>query len=443
MFRSRAENSITIHFMVHSANRFIKAELLRVDRTRQEHALTMACPNGILQGIGAHLLGRNTLSSFRIAKNSPARSGRNTILVVNGPNSAENPLRTSIETLGASGEELHEVVEAQSTSEAIAAISTLQIDVVLIDHMAPELGAAEFCQILKRNPHTQFLPIFIVADSDDVDREVSAINAGADEFLVRPLRPKAVSARIQASLRHRAMIESLDDSEAVFFSLAQSVEERDPAVGSHCERLALMATAMGLTLGLPQDQILTLQRGGYLHDIGKVAIPDRILLKAGPLSPQEWEIMRSHTERGERICSSMRSLSSVLPIIRHHHERWDGSGYPDRLRGEEIPLLARIVQLADIYDALTAERPYKPAYSSDEAMAILKDEASRGWRDPFLVETFSDVLPLFRAQSFPDVSAASLQALASALASHTPAGLPSTIKARREEAVTYLRSAVS
>jgi putative two-component system response regulator len=327
-----------------------------------------------------------------------------------------NKLRASVEARGPSGEPIHEVVEVQSTSDALAAISTQQIDLVLIDLLAPELGGPEFCRMLKRNPHTQFLPIFIVADHDDLDSEVSAINAGADEFLVRPLRPKAVSARIQASLRHRAMIESLDDSEAVFFSLAQSVEERDPAVGSHCQRLALMATAMGLTLGLPQDQILALQRGGYLHDIGKVAIPDRILLKAGPLSPQEWEIMRSHAERGERICGSMRSLTSVLPIIRHHHERWDGSGYPDRLRGEEIPLLARIVQLADIYDALTAERPYKPAYSSEDAIHILEDEAARGWRDPFLVETFSDVLPTFRMQSPVDVSANSLQALAEALA---------------------------
>jgi putative two-component system response regulator len=411
----------------------------------------MALPNGILQGIGTPLLRQNKSGSFSIPKTWPAPSGQSKILIVNGPHFAENRLRATVELAGQSGEPIQEVVETDSTSEALAIISTLQIDVVLIDLFAPELGGAEFCRMLKRNPHTQLLPVFIVADSDDLDNEVSAINSGADEFLVRPLRPKAVNARIQASLRHRAMVESLDDSEAVFFSLAQSVEERDPAVGSHCQRLALMATAMGLTLGLPQDEILTLQRGGYLHDIGKVAIPDRILLKAGPLSPQEWEIMRSHAERGESICSNMRSLTSVLPIIRHHHERWDGSGYPDRLRGEEIPLHARIIQLADIYDALTAERPYKPAYSSEDAMRILHDEAARGWRDPVLVETFSDVLPLFRAQSPIEVSATSLQALADALAAF-PGGAqlgsthgPSTrshLRARGLEAVRHLRLAV-
>jgi cyclic di-GMP phosphodiesterase len=410
----------------------------------------MALPNGILQGIGTPRLRHAKLGSLSIPRAWPLPSGRSKILVVNGPNS-ENGLRASVEVLGQSGEPIQEVVETDSTSEALAIISTLQIDVVLIDLLAPELGGSEFCRMLKRNPHTQFLPIFIVADSDDLDNEVSAINSGADEFLVRPLRQKAVSARIQASLRHRAMVESLDDSEAVFFSLAQSVEERDPVVGSHCQRLALMATAMGLTLGLPPDEIFTLQRGGYLHDIGKVAIPDRILLKAGPLSPQEWEIMRSHAERGERICSHIRSLSSVLPIIRHHHERWDGSGYPDRLRGEEIPLHARIVQLADIYDALTAERPYKPAYSSEEAMRILHDEAARGWRDPFLVETFSDVLPLFRTQSPMEVSATSLQALADALSNFTAGGQGGSLqgltsrgqlRARGLEAARHLRSVV-
>ncbi len=148
-----------------------------------------------------------------------------------------------------------------------------------------------------------------------------------------PLRPRALRARVQASLRYKAMIDSLDDSETILFSLAQSVEERDPDLGQHCQRLALMAAAMGVTLSLPGHDILALQRGGYLHDIGKVAIPDHVLFKAGPLTPEEWDIMKTHAERGERICSSMRSLSPVLPIIRHHHERWNGTGYPDGLSG--------------------------------------------------------------------------------------------------------------
>jgi putative two-component system response regulator len=269
--------------------------------------------------------------------------------------------------------------------------------------------------MLKRTRPTEFLPVFVVAPANDIDNEVRALDSGADEFLTRPLHPRAVRARIQASLRHKAMIDSLDHSETVLFSLAQSVEERDPDLGQHCQRLALMAAAMGVNLGLSSEEVLALQRGGYLHDIGKVAIPDHILFKAGKLNPEEWEIMKSHAARGERICSGMRSLAPVLPIIRHHHERWDGSGYPDSLKGEAIPLLARILQLADIYDALTTPRSYKPAYSAEEAGLILRSEAERGWRDPTLVAMFYDILPMFRTHTPPELSRMSLHALAASI----------------------------
>jgi putative two-component system response regulator len=339
--------------------------------------------------------------------NSPPAPSK--LLIVDSSASNRSALRTAL------GELEHELIEAETTSQAISAISVHKIDLVLIDSAAPELGGAEFCRMLKKASATQFLPVFVMALSEDVDNEVRAIDAGADEFLTHPLRPRSVRARIQASLRHKAMIDSLDDSETVLFSLAQSVEERDPDLGQHCQRLALMAAAMGVTLGLPPQDVLALQRGGYLHDVGKVAIPDHILFKAGRLNAEEWEIMKSHAERGERICSSMRSLAPVLPIIRHHHEKWDGSGYPDGLKGEEIPMLARILQIADIYDSLTPARPYKPAFNSDQAIQILNSETERGWRDPTLVATFSDVLPMFRAFTPPDMSRMSLSALASSI----------------------------
>lgn len=331
------------------------------------------------------------------------------ILIVGGSTVDRENVRAALDPLG------HHIVEASSTSEAIGAISVNSVDLVLIDLVVPELGAAEFCRMLKKAAATQFLPLFVMAHSDDLDSEVHAIDAGADEFLVRPFRAPALRARVQASLRHKAMIDSLDDSETVLFSLAQSVEERDPALGQHCHRLALMAAAMGVALGLSGNDILSLQRGAYLHDIGKVAIPDHILFKAGPLTDEEWEIMKSHAERGERICSSMRSLAPVLPIIRHHHEKWDGTGYPDGLKREEIPLLARILQLADIYDALTTSRPYKRTLTSDEALQIMREEAARGWRDPELVERFAEILPMFRSPTLPDFSRLSLHALAASI----------------------------
>jgi putative two-component system response regulator len=307
----------------------------------------------------------------------------------------------------------HELIHSRTTPETIEALAGQRVDLVLIDLATFGWGGLELCRLIKKSSATQFLPVYVLGTDDDMEQEVQALEAGADEFLTKPLRPRAFRARVQASLRTRAMIDSLDDSETVLFSLAQSVEERDPDLGQHCHRLALMGAAMGLTLGLPSDDILALQRGGYLHDIGKVAVPDRVLFKPGPLTAEEWDTMKTHAQRGERICGGMRSLKSVLPIIRNHHERWDGSGYPDGLQGEEIPLLARILQIADIYDALTTVRPYKAAVSPEQALATIREEAKRGWRDPNLVEMFGDILPTFRTTPIEtDHSHFSLHALA-------------------------------
>ncbi len=181
---------------------------------------------------------------------------------------------------------------------------------------------------------------------------------------------------------------AVPETERILFALAQAVEQRDSHTAGHCERLAFIAVAIGIFMELDRSELVTLYRGGYLHDIGKVGIPDSILFKPQALTPQEWEIMKTHTVRGADICCHLRTLTPVVPIIRHHHERWDGSGYPDGLRGEEIPLTARVMQVADIYDALTNPRPYKLAYSPDEALRAIQEETDRGWRDPSIVKVF-------------------------------------------------------
>ncbi len=185
-----------------------------------------------------------------------------------------------------------------------------------------------------------------------------------------------------------APCECLDETESILFALAQAVEQRDRHTAGHCERLAFMSVALGMAMRLDKPELLALYRGGYLHDIGKVGIPDSILFKTRELSAAEWVIMRSHALRGEEICRPLRSLEPVLPIIRSHHERWDGSGYPDGLRGAHIPLLARVLQMADIYDALTSPRPYKPALAPERALEIMQKETARGWRDPELMSMF-------------------------------------------------------
>jgi len=181
---------------------------------------------------------------------------------------------------------------------------------------------------------------------------------------------------------------TVSETEEILFGLAVAVEQRDRHTAGHCERLAWVAVAMGVAMGLARASLLALYRGGYLHDVGKVGIPDSILFKPGKLTAEEWIVMRSHSARGEEICRPMKSLAPVLPIIRHHHERWDGSGYPDGLRGDQIPMLARVMQIADIYDALTSPRPYKPAFSDARALQIIEEETQCGWRDPELVQLF-------------------------------------------------------
>jgi putative two-component system response regulator len=339
----------------------------------------------------------------------PGLSAECRILVV-------DPDHASRQRTGASLLDLHHhLIEAATTEEALAALAANQIDLVLINLHTPVMGGIAFCQRLRQIDATRFVPVFLQATESDRDQEVRAFSAGCDEFLVAPLKPTALRARVDATLRLKAMAESLDNSEAVLFSLAKSVEDRDPDLGQHCQRLALMASAMGLALGLPDVAVRALQQGGYLHDIGKVGIPDRVLFKAGPLSSDEWEIMRSHSERGERICAAMPSLAAVLPIIRNHHEKFDGTGYPDGLVGQSIPLLARILQVVDIYDALITERPYKRAFTPEEAIAIMREETRKGWRDPYLIEVFADLLPLFRHISLADTARFSLQSLADKL----------------------------
>jgi putative two-component system response regulator len=177
----------------------------------------------------------------------------------------------------------------------------------------------------------------------------------------------------------------------VILSLGMIVEARDGTTGNHCQRMAAYAAAFGAHLDLPAEDIAALHRGGYLHDVGKVGVPDAILLKPGKLTPAEFETMKRHTVIGHALCGDLRLLRPVRPIARHHHERSDGSGYPDGLSGDDIPLLAQITGLVDVYDALTSDRPYRKALTQEAALEELRQEARRGWRRADLVEEFTGI----------------------------------------------------
>jgi putative two-component system response regulator len=297
------------------------------------------------------------------------------------------------------------ILEAHKASEATALLETEKIDLVILDLMLPGMSGPELCRWMKAHRATQLIPVLMITNILGVENEIVGISSGADEFLIKPLHPAVVRTRVRAMLRNKSMIDSLEEAETILLALAQTVERRDPYTSKHCQRLAVASVMLGEALGLPSQDLTSLYRGGYLHDIGKIAIPDAILFKQGVLTSEEWEVMRSHPVCGEDICRAMRSLGPVLPIIRSHHERWDGTGYPDGLAGEDIPLLARILQVTDIFDALTTQRPYKPALTPEAAFAVMEEEVRRGWRDPELVPLFASII-----QTHPSADLTSLEA---------------------------------
>lgn len=309
-------------------------------------------------------------------------SDRPRVLVVDDHPSSR---MTAVALLSVEG---YDVIEAASGPAALDVVNSGNPDLILLDVMMPGMDGFEVCRRLKQDEHTRLTPIVFVTALDDRRSRLKGIEAGGDDFLTKPFDQLELSARVKSLIRQKRLNEDLDHAEKVLFSIARTIESRDPNTGDHCERLVNQGKAFGEFLGLTRNEIRDLMWGGYLHDIGKVGIPDAVLLKPGKLTADEWEIMRQHVSIGEAICQPLRTMRGVVPIIRHHHERWDGSGYPDGLVADQIPFLAQVFQLIDIYDALTSERPYKRAFTSEEAIAILDEEAAKGWRSPDLVARF-------------------------------------------------------
>jgi putative two-component system response regulator len=286
------------------------------------------------------------------------------------------------ELLNAEG---YTVVLAADGKQALERVASDSIDLALLDVVMPRPTGFEVCQAIKSKPETRLIPVILLTSlNSDADR-IHGIMCGADDFLNKPVNKHELLARVHSLMRLKHFTDELDNAETVLFSLALSIEAKDPYTEGHCDRLSKYSVALGEKLGLPQDLRVALRRGGLVHDIGKLAVPESILLKPGPLTPEERKIMEKHTIDGERICAPLRSFRHVLPIIRHHHEKWDGSGYPDGLKGEKIPLTARILQVTDIYDALTTDRPYRKALPLEKALAIMREEVKRGWWDASLM----------------------------------------------------------
>jgi putative two-component system response regulator len=285
-----------------------------------------------------------------------------------------------------------EVCAAADGASALAQCAKFRPDLVLLDIVMPGLSGIEVCRQIKAAPETRLTPVVLITGLSATSDRIQGINAGADDFLSKPIDYNELLARTRSLLRLKTYTDELENAEAVLFSLALSIEARDPTTHGHCGRLSEISALLGTRMGLESEQVTALRRAGVVHDVGKVAIPDSILLKQGPLTAEEEYLLREHPVVGEHICAPLKTFRLVLPIIRHHHEKQDGTGYPDGLRGEEIPVTARILQIVDVYDALTTERPYRTALDSAAALDHLEDEAKRGWWDPKLLIEFRKMI---------------------------------------------------
>jgi putative two-component system response regulator len=317
----------------------------------------------------------------------PAPERHKGIILAADDNEANRELLSDL--LSAEG---YRVVCAADGQQALARVDSDSIDLALLDVVMPRPTGFEVCQAMKSKPETRLIPVVLLTSLNSDSDRITGIMCGADDFLSKPVNKHELLARVHSLVRLKHFTDDLESAETVLFSLALSIEAKDPCTEGHCERLSKNSVALADELGLPDELKVALRRAGIVHDVGKVAVPDHILLKPGPLDSEEWKIMRQHPLIGERICSPLKSFRHVLPIIRQHHEKLDGSGYPDGLKGEEIALTAQIMQTVDIYDALSTARPYRKALSPKEAFAIIYSEVKKGWWNEELVNLLEKVV---------------------------------------------------
>lgn len=280
------------------------------------------------------------------------------------------------------------VERAESGETALQRIAAESFDVVLLDVMMPGLSGYEVCARLKADERTHLLPVVMITALDKREDKIRGIAAGADDFIHKPFDRTELLMRVKACIRIKRLTDDLETAESILIALGNAIEAKDAYTEGHAERVAHYSVEIGKKLHLPYAALRRLRLGGVLHDIGKIGVPEAVLNKPGPLTDEEFAVMKRHPVIGDTICRPLKSLRDVLPIIRSHHERPNGSGYPDGLRGEEIPIEARIVCLADVYDALATTRSYKRSFSRERCVEILRADTAKGLFDPQVVEAF-------------------------------------------------------
>ncbi|MCG8353095.1 MAG: response regulator [Chloroflexales bacterium] len=327
----------------------------------------------------------HALGNKHPAHSSASISETARVLIVDDNPEVSASLASLIDEYGYQGEVAH------NGRSALRRIAQNPPDLILLDLQLPDVDGLYICDDVKNNKLTRLIPIIIVTACGDRDAQLRSIEAGAEGYLQKPIDTQELKMRLRTLLRVKRLNEMLEPAENVIFTLARAVEAKDPYTESHLQRLAHYATAIGERLGLDDIALTELRYGAILHDVGKVGIDETIIRKTGPLSPDEYRVMQQHTLIGERIVAPLRIAAHVGPIIRSHHERWDGYGYPDGLSGTAIPLGARIVSVVDAFDAMTTQRPYNRVRSHSEALSQLWAEAGTAW-DPQIVTIFAEWL---------------------------------------------------
>jgi putative two-component system response regulator len=280
------------------------------------------------------------------------------------------------------------VVTATNGRDALEIVKRERPDLVLLDVVMPGISGVDVCAEIKRNADTRLTPVVLISGEQERQTRLAGLDAGADDFLNKPVDPEELRTRVRSLMRLKRLTDDLESAESLVLTLGRFIEARDPCTEGHCDRLAEYAITLGRHLNLDQADLDALCRGAFLHDVGKIAIPDRVLLKKGKLTRKEYELMKRHPVVGDDLCRTVRSFDAVRPIVRHHHERLDGKGYPDGLAGDRIPLLAQIVSIVDVFDALTTDRPYRKALPTATAYRIMRDEARGGWCPEDMVAAF-------------------------------------------------------
>ena len=294
---------------------------------------------------------------------------------------------------------------ARNGREALALTLEKLPDLVLLDVTMPDIDGFEVCRRLKNDPRTALIPITMLTVLDSPDHRRYGIEAGADDFLTKPFDERLLRARLQSQLRTKRLTDQLERTESVIVALALAVEAKDMYTEGHLWRLAHYGEQLAVAAGLSAEASRAVWQGGLLHDIGKIGVADGILQKPAPLTPEEYAQVKQHPEYGARIIAPLRFARDVAPIVRGHHEHWDGSGYPYGLRGEEIPVGARIIAIVDAYDAMTTDRPYRRALTPERAVQRLRARSGIQW-DPELTALFISLIEHKRLLAPGDVSIA-------------------------------------